>query len=130
MNCHVELPSGPNEKHEISDREDYVGDESILSSYEQYTGGAERDEKNKEESKEKHKNVVSIKLFFVSLLFYLNIFPVTGILAFLPPGLGSYSMRVTASYSYEGLVASALFITHLSHYTIRMSSIQIKPICG
>ena len=81
MNCHVELPSGPNEKQEMSDREDYVGDESILSShehnkdyvgdesilssYEQYTGGAERDEKNKEESKEKHKNVVSNKLFFV-----------------------------------------------------------------
>ena len=31
-----------------------------------------------------------------------------GILTFLPPGMGSYSMRATASYSYEGLVAAAL----------------------
>ena len=28
-----------------------------------------------------------------------------GILGFRPPGLGSYSMRATASCSYEGLVA-------------------------
>ena len=32
-------------------------------------------------------------------------FPVVGILAFRTPGFGSYSMRATASYSYEGLVA-------------------------
>ena len=36
---------------------------------------------------------------------FLIIFPVTGILAFRLPGLGSYLMRATASYSNEGLVA-------------------------
>ena len=30
-----------------------------------------------------------------------------GILAFGTPGLGSYTMKATASYSYEGLVAAA-----------------------
>ena len=44
---------------------------------------------------------------------FLTIFPVAGILAFQPPGLGSYSMRVTASYSYEGLVAAALVMLSL-----------------
>ena len=32
----------------------------------------------------------------------MTIFPVAGILAFRPPRLGSYSVRATASYSYEG----------------------------
>ena len=32
----------------------------------------------------------------------------TGILTFRPPGLGSYFMRATASYSSEGLVATPL----------------------
>ena len=31
-----------------------------------------------------------------------------GILSSQPPGLGSYSMRMTASYSHEGLVAAAI----------------------
>ena len=36
---------------------------------------------------------------------FFIIFPFTGILAFPPPGLGSYLMRAIASYSYEGLIA-------------------------
>ena len=31
-----------------------------------------------------------------------------GILAFRPPGLGSYLMKMTSSYWYEGLVAAAI----------------------
>ena len=38
---------------------------------------------------------------------FFNIFPFEGILAFWPPGLGSYWMRLTASYFFEGLVAMA-----------------------
>ena len=40
---------------------------------------------------------------------FFKIFPVVGILAFGPPGLGSYLMRATESYLFEGLVAAALF---------------------
>ena len=40
---------------------------------------------------------IKLKLF-QDYYFYLIIFPVTGIPAFQPPGLGSYSMRATASY--------------------------------
>ena len=38
-----------------------------------------------------------------------NFFPfLLGKLAFRPPGLGSHSMRATASYLYEGLAAAAI----------------------
>ena len=82
MDGHFELPSGPDEKEDLGSRNDYVGDESsssssehyndyigdesALSSYEHYTVVQGRAEKKKEklpeESKEKHKNVVRIKL--------------------------------------------------------------------
>ena len=41
------------------------------------------------------------------VLFYLTIFPVSGILALRHPGFRSYSMRATASNSFVGLVVAA-----------------------
>ena len=45
-------------------------------------------------------------------IFYFTIFPVKGILVFQPPGLGSYTMRATASYSYEGPIDYEGLINH------------------
>ena len=57
---------------------------------------------------------------------FLTIFPVAGILAFRPPGLGSYS-RATASYSFEWLVAAALFKDLFSlKFAVIILSILIK----
>ena len=42
-------------------------------------------------------------------LFFLSIFPVEWILPFQPPGLGSYLIRATASYSFAGLVVAAFY---------------------
>ena len=47
--------------------------------------------------------LISLVIIYL-FIFYLTIFPVAGFLAFRPPGLGSYSMRATSFYSYEGLV--------------------------
>ena len=46
---------------------------------------------------------IYIANFFDHLPFFV------GVLGFAPPGLGSYSMRATTSYLYEGLGAMALF---------------------
>ena len=74
------------------------------------------------------------KRIWTFVFFYSAIFPVADILAFQPPGLGSYSMRAAASYSYEGLVAASSFepavncdgiINCTSHLQIRSSYISI-----
>ena len=46
----------------------------------------------------------------------MTIFHVAGILTFQPPKLWSYSMRATASQSYEGLVAAAISHSHSAIY--------------
>ena len=52
---------------------------------------------------------------FLDLIFFYHLPLVAGILAFLPSGLGSYLMRATASHSYKGLVAAALFEPAADH---------------
>ena len=49
--------------------------------------------------------LIKIKQVVISL--FLTIFLVRGIIAFQSPGLGSYLIRATASYSLEGLEAAA-----------------------
>ena len=57
------------------------------------------------------------------VLSFLTIFPFfAGILAFLSPGLEKYLMRATASYSYEGLGALAIFFVLSCHNCRRPSS--------
>ena len=47
--------------------------------------------------------IQSVSFFLVEFYFYFDCLPsLAGILTFRPPGLGSYSMLVTASYSYVG----------------------------
>ena len=63
-----------------------------------------------------------VEISFKRPLSFLSIFHVTGILAFWPRGLGSYSMTATASYSYEGLVAvSSAKEGHFSKRSYRRS---------
>ena len=52
---------------------------------------------------------VLLKIFDAhsSFVFFQFFFAFAGILAFPTPGLGSYLMKATASYLYEGLVAAA-----------------------
>ena len=56
-------------------------------------------------------------LIFKIIFFYFDHLPfLARILAFQPPGLGSYSVRVTASYLYEGLLGNLRWNTHFWHW--------------
>ena len=67
--------------------------------------------------------ILKLKTFPSWIPFYLAVFPVASILAFLPTGFGSYLMRATASYSYEELVAAALQ-TYANTSLVYMDSIK------
>ena len=60
--------------------------------------------------------IITIIQYGPLLIFYLTIFPVANILAFQPSGLGSCSMRATARYLYEGLVAAVYFCVRHKNY--------------
>ena len=48
------------------------------------------------------------------------------ILSCQPPGLGSYLMRATTSYLYEGLVATALFEPAADHDRVSARCVRVS----